>query len=84
MEYTFIPKGVCPSQIKFDVTDGILTKVRYTGGCNGNLQAVSALVEGMKIEDVIKKLEGIHCGFKKTSCADQLTQALKEIQNQAS
>lgn len=82
MEYTFITKGICATQIKFDVTDGVLSKVRYTGGCNGNLKAISALVEGMKIEDVISRLEGIQCGFKKTSCADQLTKALKEIKEE--
>ena len=71
-------KGTCSVEISFDVTDGILHNVNFTGGCNGNLKGIGALVEGMKPEDVISRLEGTTCGFKPTSCPDQLAQALKQ------
>lgn len=71
-------KGTCSVEISFDVTDGTLHNVRFTGGCNGNLKGIGALVEGMKPEDVIDRLDGTKCGFKQTSCPDQLAQALKE------
>lgn len=70
--------GTCSSQISFDIEDGKVKNVKFTGGCNGNLKGLSALVEGMSIEDVISKLEGTTCGFKPTSCPDQLAQALKQ------
>lgn len=69
--------GTCSSAITFDVKDNKLTSVQFTGGCHGNLQGISKLVEGMDIDDVINKLEGIHCGYKPTSCPDQLAKALK-------
>ncbi len=69
--------GTCSTNINFDVEDGKLKNVSFTGGCNGNLKGISKLVEGMKVEDVIEKLEGTKCGFKSTSCPDQLAQALK-------
>ena len=72
------PKGVCSNAIDVEVEDGIVKSVTFTGGCNGNLQGISSLVTGMKIEDVITKLKGIKCGFKNTSCPDQLAQALKQ------
>ncbi len=78
MKYTYIPKGVCSSIIEFEIEENILHNVKYTGGCNGNLQAVGRLVEGMNANDVIDRLEGIHCGFKNTSCADQLVAGLKK------
>lgn len=71
-------KGTCSVEISFDVEDGALKNVKFLGGCNGNLKGIGALVEGMKPEDVIAKLEGTTCGFKPTSCPDQLAQALKE------
>ena len=74
---TYKTKGTCSSQIDFDVTDGKVYNVRFTGGCPGNAQGVCALVDGMAIDDAIQKLDGIHCGFKSTSCPDQLAQALK-------
>lgn len=74
-------RGTCSSQISFDVVDGILHNVQFTGGCNGNLKGIGALVEGQSVQDVIQKLEGIQCGFKSTSCPDQLAQALKETLN---
>ena len=70
--------GVCSSAIDFDVEDGRVKNVRFTGGCNGNTQGVSRLVEGMLVEEVISRLEGIRCGFRSTSCPDQLAKALQE------
>ncbi len=79
MNYTYHTKGVCSQKIDLEVEDGILKDVRFTGGCNGNLKGISQLVKGMKIEDVIKRLEGTSCGMKGTSCPDQLAKALKSI-----
>lgn len=73
------PKGVCSSAIDIDVEDGIIQSVAFTGGCNGNLQGICSLVKGMKAEEAISKLRGIKCGFKDTSCPDQLAKALQEI-----
>lgn len=70
-------KGTCSTNIDFEVEDGILTYVSFTGGCNGNLKGISSLVTGMDVETVISKLEGTTCNFKPTSCPDQLAQALK-------
>jgi len=72
------PKGVCSNAIEFEVENDIVTSLRFTGGCNGNLQGISSLVIGMKVDDVIQRLEGINCGFKSTSCPDQLATALKK------
>lgn len=74
-------KGVCSSEIQFDVEDDIVKNVNIIGGCAGNTVGVCRLVEGMHIDDVIARLEGIPCGFKKTSCPDQLAQALKQYKN---
>lgn len=73
-------KGTCSSRIDFDVVDGKVTGVRFIGGCAGNTQGVAKLVEGMSKEEAIKRLEGIRCGAKPTSCPDQLAQALKQAQ----
>ena len=70
--------GVCSREINFEVVDGKLHNVSYVGGCNGNLQGIGRLVEGMDIDEAIKRLEGIRCGFKSTSCPDQLSKALKD------
>lgn len=78
MKHTYIPRGVCSRQISFDIEDNIVKNVQFIGGCNGNLKGIASLVEGMKVEDVIKKLEGISCGMKPTSCPDQLAQAIKQ------
>lgn len=78
MQYEYKTKGTCSQRIFFDIEDGILKNVQFLGGCNGNLKGIGALVEGMKVEDVIARVEGIHCGSKSTSCPDQLAQALKE------
>lgn len=71
--------GTCSSMIDIETNGDIIESVAFTGGCNGNLQGISALVKGMKIEDAIAKLKGIKCGFKNTSCPDQLARALEEI-----
>ena len=76
-------KGTCSTQIDIEVEDGIIKNVAFTNGCNGNLQGVSRLVEGMKAEDAIKKLRGIKCGFKNTSCPDQLSYAIEQAMQQA-
>lgn len=78
MKYTYKTKGTCSREITFDLDDGIVKNISFQGGCNGNLKGVSSLAEGQKAEDVIEKLEGIKCGFKNTSCPDQLAEALKE------
>lgn len=81
MTHTYTPKGVCSRQITFELEDGIVKSLAFQGGCNGNLQGISRLVEGLPAEEVIRRVEGIHCGFKSTSCPDQLAQALKEALN---
>jgi len=73
------PKGVCSSSIDIETDQNVIKSVNFTGGCNGNLQGISRLVEGMSIEDAISKLKGIKCGFKATSCPDQLAHALETI-----
>lgn len=70
--------GTCAVAIDFDIVDGKVTNVSFVGGCNGNTQGISKLVEGLTPDEVISKLEGIKCGFKNTSCPDQLAKALKE------
>ncbi len=74
-------KGTCSTQIDIEVEGGIIKSVAFTGGCNGNLQGVSRLVEGMKCEDAILKLRGIRCGMKPTSCPDQLSYAIEQAMN---
>ena len=81
MQYTYKTKGTCSQMISFEVEDGKVSNVQFYGGCNGNLKGIGALVEGMAIDDVISRVEGITCGMKKTSCPDQLAQALKEAKN---
>lgn len=74
---TYQPRGVCSQKIEFDIAeDGTLRNVRFLGGCNGNLQGIGALVEGMDPEEAVRRLSGIKCGWKNTSCPDQLAQAL--------
>lgn len=72
-------KGTCSTSIDVELKDGVIDSVKFTGGCNGNLQGISALVKGMKPEEAISRLKGIRCGFKPTSCPDQLAHALEEI-----
>lgn len=78
MQFEYKTKGTCSQRIIFDIEGRNVKNVQFLGGCNGNLQGIGALVEGMDIDDVITKLEGIHCGPKPTSCPDQLATALKK------
>lgn len=73
------PQGVCSKAINVEVEGGVIKSVEFTGGCNGNLKGIASLVAGMKVEDAISRLRGIKCGFKNTSCPDQLACALQEI-----
>lgn len=82
MKYTYYTHGTCSQMIEFEIEDGILHNVQFYGGCDGNTQGVGRLVEGMRVEEVIQRLEGIRCGFKPTSCPDQLTKALKQAMGQ--
>lgn len=79
MEYK--TKGTCSSKISFDLVDGKVYNVKFQGGCNGNLKGIGSLVEGLDANEVISRLEGIQCGFKSTSCPDQLAKALKAALN---
>lgn len=76
--YTYTTKGVCARELSFEIDNNIVKSVSFDGGCNGNLKGICALVEGMPVEDVIDRLRGINCGFKGTSCPDQLARALEE------
>ncbi len=76
---TYKPQGVCSREMIIDYEDGVIVDARVIGGCHGNLQGICALIKGMKIEDVIKALEGIKCGNKETSCPDQLAKGLKSL-----
>ena len=80
MKYTYKTYGTCSSLIEFELEDGVVKNVKFTNGCNGNLKAIGALVEGKKKEDVIKTLKGITCGSKNTSCGDQLARALEGVE----
>ena len=81
MQFEYKTKGTCSRSILFDIEDGKVKNVQFIGGCNGNLKGIGALVEGMNVQDVISRVEGIQCGMKSTSCPDQLAQALKEAIN---
>jgi len=76
---TYRPKGTCSQLINIGVEDGVIKSTEFIGGCPGNLLAISILIKGMKVDEAIKKLDGIKCGNKSTSCADQLAQALKTV-----
>ena len=82
-QFTFRPQGVCSQLIEIETEGNIIQDVRFTGGCNGNLQGISALLKGMTVENAIDRLSGIRCGFKDTSCPDPLSRALKAMQEQA-
>ncbi len=75
----YIPKGVCCRKIDFDYENGKIYNLAFTGGCNGNLKAIAKLCDGLDFETVVKKLENNTCGARNTSCADQLTKAIKEV-----
>lgn len=78
MKYTYRPKGVCSQLMEIETENGIIQSVKVTGGCSGNLQGISRLVVGMPVEEAIRRMEGIRCGYKSTSCPDQLAKALRE------
>ena len=78
MTFTYITKGVCSRSIEIEIDGDTVVDVKYNGGCNGNLKGIGSLVKGMKIDDVIERLESITCGLKNTSCPAQLAEALKE------
>ena len=78
MTIEFTPQGVCSRKMTIEVEDGVVKSLQVEGGCHGNLQGISKLVEGMKADEIIARLEGIRCGMKPTSCPDQLARALKE------
>ena len=82
MKHDFSPRGVCPTRLEFELDGNIVKNIRFHGGCNGNLKAIAALVEGMTVEQVKSKLMGIRCGMKATSCSDQLAHALVEAMEQ--
>ena len=78
MKLTYKTEGTCSTAIEVNVDNGIVTDVRFAGGCNGNLQGICSLVKGMKVEEVLARLEGIRCGGRPTSCPDQLCKALRQ------
>ena len=78
MDFVYKTKGVCAMEIRFHIEGDIITNVNFIGGCSGNLKAISKLVDGWTVEDIASKLEGNTCGFKSTSCADQLAIAVRE------
>lgn len=83
MRYQYKTRGVCAQLIDFDINDGVITNVSFAGGCNGNLKAISKLVDGMTVDEIEKKLKGNICGFKDTSCADQLAIAVRKAYEEA-
>ena len=82
MQFESKTKGTCSQRIFFRIEDGKVYDVEFLGGCNGNLQGIGKLVEGMEVDEVISRLEGIHCGMKPTSCPDQLANALKKAKEE--
>lgn len=78
MTIEYMPRGVCSRKMTIQVEEDVIQNVQVEGGCSGNLQGISRLVEGMRVEDAIARMEGIRCGWKNTSCPDQLAQALKQ------
>lgn len=82
LNFTYKTKGVCSRSISIELDGDILVSAKFEGGCNGNTKGISALVAGMNIDDVINKLEGINCGFRGTSCPDQLANALKQAKEE--
>lgn len=81
MKYRYVPRGVCSHLIELEIEDDVILSCRFMGGCNGNLQGIGKLVQGMDVNDAIEKLEGIDCGGRGTSCPDQLAHALKAAQD---
>ena len=83
MEYRYRPQGVCSQEIVIDIENGIVKDLKVIGGCSGNLQGIANLVKGRTVDEVIERLNGIKCGFKPTSCPDQIAKALEQYKNQA-
>lgn len=81
MEFTYKTNGTCSREITFEIEEGKVKNVQFFGGCNGNLKGISALVEGLDVDDVIARVDGIKCGMKATSCPDQLAKALIAAKN---
>lgn len=79
MTFEYTPKGVCSRKFTIQVEDGKIGDIAIVGGCSGNLQGLAALLKGMQVEEAIQRMEGIRCGFKSTSCPDQMAQALKTV-----
>ncbi len=84
MIYQYVPRGICAQRIILDIEDGVIRELNIVGGCDGNHKGITALVKGMKVEDVKEKLRGIRCGFRETSCPDQLSRALEEYEKKNS
>lgn len=82
MEYTYKTKGTCAVQIKFDINEDVVTNIKFIGGCPGNLNAISKLLDGKTVDYIVDNLEGNLCGMRGTSCADQLAKAVKEAKEQ--
>ena len=82
MHYQYPTRGVCPVSVAFDLEGDTVHNIEFTDGCNGNLKAISALVDGMTVDQICEKLEGNTCGSKSTSCADQLCQLLRKAQSE--
>lgn len=83
MKYSYQTKGTCARQIDLEINDNIITNVKFYGGCDGNLKAIPILVDGMTVDQIVEKCSGIQCGFKDTSCADQLSKAVLAAQAEA-
>lgn len=82
MRYTYKTQGTCSTEISFDIEGNVVTNIRFSGGCNGNLKGLSILADGMTVEEITKKLSGLTCGFKRTSCPDQLAKAVIKAYNE--
>ena len=82
MQFEYKTKGTCSQYITFEVEDRKVKNVQFSGGCNGNLKGICSLVDGMDIDEIISRVEGIHCGMKETSCPDQLARALKKAREE--
>lgn len=83
MTFTYTPQGVCSQQMTMEIDNGVIESLTVLGGCDGNLQGIASLVAGMEVEEAIRRLEGIRCGDKPTSCPDQLACALRQYQDRA-
>ena len=80
-KFSYVPKGVCSRRLDIEIEDDVIVSVKYVGGCAGNTQGIAALVRGMTVDEAISRLKGIRCGFKASSCPDQLAAALLEYKN---